>query len=206
MKSLTAVAILANVLAATQAGAQVTKCFYDLDKLPRNGPKFSDYPVQEMMESAPAPPDFRTDPKSRIFRTRIRTGLPKTPNFAGSYSVVSWGCGTDCALWTVVDGKTGQIIPPRFSVSINYVGKATPGPPNDPDDIGIDSRNRNPPKGLSAPSPGDWGTIYFKKSSRLIIVLGALNEEESSEGVHYYLLQDHALKLIRHVKLGCPDG
>ena len=44
------------------------------------------------------------------FRTRIRSEVKQGANFAGHYTVVSIGCGTNCANHALVDTKTGRII------------------------------------------------------------------------------------------------
>src|SRR5438105_1150903 len=35
---------------------------------------------------------------------------PDGPNFAGHYTVVTWGCGTECQMHAILDGRTGQFI------------------------------------------------------------------------------------------------
>jgi len=42
----------------------------------------------------------------RLYRTRIREGTALGANFAGHYSAVSIGCGSNCGMMFVVDLKT----------------------------------------------------------------------------------------------------
>ena len=38
--------------------------------------------------------------------------MAKGPNFAGTYTVVMWGCGSGCQSSVIVDAKTGKIYSP----------------------------------------------------------------------------------------------
>jgi len=53
-----------------------------------------------------------------MFRTKLREGAKKGPNFAGHYTVITWGCGTDCRLVAIVDARTGRVYFAPFTVSI----------------------------------------------------------------------------------------
>jgi hypothetical protein len=44
-----------------------------------------------------------------MFRTRLREGARKGPNFAGAFTVVVWGCGSSCQIVAVVDAMTGAL-------------------------------------------------------------------------------------------------
>jgi hypothetical protein len=77
---------------------------------------FSKYPVTSTYHGAPAPPRLST-PDERRFRTLITEGAKKGPNFAGHYTVVTWGCGAACASFAIVDAITGGVFTPPFGVS-----------------------------------------------------------------------------------------
>jgi hypothetical protein len=68
---------------------------------------FRKYPVRKY-KGKPAPPRLIT-PTQREFRTTIRGGARKGPNFAGHYTVVEWGCGSNCVVCAVVDAITGTV-------------------------------------------------------------------------------------------------
>jgi hypothetical protein len=71
---------------------------------------FSDFPAAEVHGGAPAIPDFENrDKEFASFRTRILEGLRAGPNFAGSYSVVQFGCGTGCLKVVVANTRTGKV-------------------------------------------------------------------------------------------------
>ncbi|HEV2762078.1 MAG TPA: hypothetical protein VGV38_03705, partial [Pyrinomonadaceae bacterium] len=85
-------------------------------------PRFEDYPVKEVYRGRPA--RVRLDSRqARMFRTRLREGARRGPNFAGRYAFVLWGCGTGCAQSGVVDLKTGRVsFPPVEYHDIFVVG------------------------------------------------------------------------------------
>lgn len=71
-------------------------------------PKFSDYPAGKPFSGKPAAAKVeRAD--DRMFRTRIREGAAKGPNFAGRFTVVQWGCGSGCASTVIVDAGSGTV-------------------------------------------------------------------------------------------------
>lgn len=78
---------------------------YSKERLPR----FEDFPVSEKFEDQPALANFSTNQDMLRFVTRITEGAQKGPNFAGHYTVISWGCGTECQSGVIVDAKTGAI-------------------------------------------------------------------------------------------------
>lgn len=71
--------------------------------------KFEDYPVEQVFEGVPAKVDFDSQPGSKLFFTRLTNGAAKGPNFAGVYTIVGWGCGTNCMSFSVVSAETGKV-------------------------------------------------------------------------------------------------
>ena len=64
----------------------------------------------ELYNGPLADPDFDTNPEALMFRTRIKiTCATEGVNFAGHYTLVSFGCGTACQANFVIDRKTGEI-------------------------------------------------------------------------------------------------
>jgi ankyrin repeat protein len=72
-------------------------------------PRFEDFPVARIYKGAPARVDLSSNPLARAYRTRIREGARKGPNFAGHYTVVTWGCGSNCEVNAIVDAPTGLV-------------------------------------------------------------------------------------------------
>ena len=70
---------------------------------------FSEFPVV-VYKSKLVPPDFKTDPKAKLFRTQIREQCKeKGINFAGHYTIAEWGCGSDCQQIAIIDRTNGKI-------------------------------------------------------------------------------------------------
>src|SRR5260221_11687562 len=78
-------------------------------------PRFEDYPATEIFKGSPAPPKFRR-PGDRLFRTKIREGAARGPNFAGHYTIADWGCGMGCISIAIVDAKDGRLYDAPFRV------------------------------------------------------------------------------------------
>ena len=72
-------------------------------------PKFKDYPATGSFSGSPAAPNFASMPEAREFRTQIAEQSKTGPNFAGYYTMISWGCGTACQSHAIVDAETGKI-------------------------------------------------------------------------------------------------
>ncbi|HEY2933695.1 MAG TPA: hypothetical protein VGK99_18310 [Acidobacteriota bacterium] len=77
-----------------------------------SNPSFRDYTVRRIYRGKPATVDLRSHPAARRFRTRLRRGSVKGPNFAGHFIVVTWGCGSSCQVHAIIDAKTGRVFFP----------------------------------------------------------------------------------------------
>ena len=74
-------------------------------------PTFADHPVASVYRGVPAAVDLSSHPVARTFRTLLRDGTRRGPNFAGRWTVVRLGCGTNCHSFAVVDAVTGRVYP-----------------------------------------------------------------------------------------------
>jgi hypothetical protein len=85
-------------------------------------PRFEDYSVSPPALQTVAKIDFKSDPKARRYRTVLREGAVLPPDFAGRCKVVSWGCGSPCHEFAIVDLKTGLVYvsPEGYSVGIGF--------------------------------------------------------------------------------------
>ena len=70
---------------------------------------FSRWPASESYTGPPAAVFIGADPQAKHFRIRLTEGAKHGPNFAGIYTVVEWGCGTNCQQVAVVDARTGRL-------------------------------------------------------------------------------------------------
>jgi hypothetical protein len=69
---------------------------------------FAQFRPEPRLHHSPAPPRL-SDPRARRFRTVLREAAKEGPNFNGHYRVVSWGCGTNCIEWAVIDLAGGDV-------------------------------------------------------------------------------------------------
>jgi len=72
-------------------------------------PAFDDFSVAPSRLKVVKPPDLSSHADARTFRTVLRNGAKAGVNFAGHYTVVTWGCGSPCKRLALVDRWTGQV-------------------------------------------------------------------------------------------------
>jgi hypothetical protein len=142
----------------------------------KNAPDFAQYAALERLTSEVAPVDLNSSSLARRFRTVLRQGATEGPNFAGIYTVVGWGCGSSCVSFAIINNKTGKVIAPSGINSVSGVELHA-------DDFEPHTNSKY------------WG-LRFKLDSKLLIVVGAINEDEKREGAFYYLLENEKLKPI----------
>lgn len=73
-------------------------------------PTFEEFPEVELPKLRAEDIDWKSHPGAWSFRTRLKEGLDKGPNFAGKYVVVTIGCGSPCQENWVINSETGKII------------------------------------------------------------------------------------------------
>ena len=66
---------------------------------------FEDFPAESVFQGKPAVPVLKRDLKR--FKTVIRQQAASGPNFAGAYTIVTWGCGSNCQHSVLIDAKKG---------------------------------------------------------------------------------------------------
>jgi hypothetical protein len=71
---------------------------------------FEKFAVQPRYSGEIYLPDFNDrDREFASYRTRIRYAVRNGANFAGRYSVMTIGCGTDCSFGYIIDVSTGKV-------------------------------------------------------------------------------------------------
>lgn len=71
--------------------------------------KFSSFKVP-LYRGILAQPDFKTDTSAILYRTQIKQQCKREGiNFAGHFTFVKWGCGSDCQAFAIVDRINGKI-------------------------------------------------------------------------------------------------
>ena len=138
-------------------------------------PRFEDFPAREKFMRKPAPVRL-LGRKARTFRTALRRGAAAGPNFAGHYTVATWGCGTFmCTGFAIINARTGDVyFPPKIqNVSLAW----------------LDQEEQVPMK--------------YKRNSRLLVLIGEVMFDDGStkKGKYFYLWQNNKLKLIRSAKI-----
>jgi hypothetical protein len=140
-------------------------------------PRFEDYPVTAIFKGTPALPKLRR-PGDRLFRTRIREGAAKGPNFAGHYTIADWGCGMGCVSIAIVDASDGRIYDAPFTALA----------------WGMPLMKHE----------GEFQPVDYKLNSRLLIVRGCPEEENC--GSYFYEWTGSRFKLIRKVAALAVQG
>lgn len=82
------------------------------------GTRFEDHAVTAIHRGRPAPVDITSNSTARQFRTLLKTGAESGPNFAGRFTVVVWGCGTECQSFAVIDARTGRVHDPPTAAEL----------------------------------------------------------------------------------------
>jgi hypothetical protein len=150
-------------------------------------PRFDSYPVLTE-EKVPNPKlDLSSNPIAERYRTVLRYQVSEGLNFAGHYRVAIWGCGMTCAMFAVVNLKTGQVITPKRASTVLGIHVAA-------DDF------------LPNAETGGRGFRYTTRSNLLVLV-GMLDEDESRDGAFYFVLQNEKLIPIHStiVKKSCEN-
>jgi hypothetical protein len=159
------------------------------DLADKDAPTFASYRVAIPQAFDTPKLDLRSNPTARMYRTVLRGEVARGPNFAGHYRVAVWGCGSSCSMFAVLNLNTGRVITPeRFSYTSGLY-------------LGVDNQKVFPE------SQKDYGLLAFTKDSRLLVVLGDLDEDESREGAFYFVLDHERLRLIHstQVKKNCEN-
>lgn len=79
------------------------------DGVPLRRPDFDRYPTRDIFHGRPAAPDLKSSKDARRFRTVLRDGASTGPNFAGHFTIITWGCGTQCQAHAIVDARSGRV-------------------------------------------------------------------------------------------------
>ena len=168
------IAALALSLGSAQAQDRPGWCRYTVLDVPRGAPKFEDYAVPRETVRHPAPVRM-AEPDARMFRTRLREAVAAAahggPDFAGHYALATWGCGTNCLGWGIVDLKTGRtgFLTTLQNNSIDF----------DRDDAVAAYARRHR-------ATYDFGVLLYSAHSDLLVTTGMQGEDEKRDGAAYY--------------------
>jgi hypothetical protein len=80
-----------------------------LASAPVHPPQFTEYPVSTRYTGPRALPLLQRGTAAWRYRSQIRRIAAGKPNFAGHYRIGTWGCGSECLHFAIVDAKTGMV-------------------------------------------------------------------------------------------------
>jgi len=176
------VAISSQAIAATTDDDGYNEYTIRESDIPEDAPRFQDFP-SKVFTGKNAPPNLRSDSRTKMYRTRLAESAKEKPNFAGHYILARWGCGTDCIQISIIDAITGQVYHPSgvtTNVAVNV------------EDLLLDESESRP----------NFGSIKFRTNSRLLMLIGMPEESVERRGISYYVWEHNQLRLIRHVHKG----
>jgi hypothetical protein len=70
--------------------------------------EFARYRAEAPLTRTAAKPDVRSG-RAHLYRTVLREEAKEGVNFNGHYRIASWGCGTNCIEWAVIDLAVGRV-------------------------------------------------------------------------------------------------
>lgn len=171
-----AIAIAAHAPAPAAAD---TECQIFLDAVRVPAPRFEDYPAKAERIAHPARVDLNSDPGAREFRTTLKRATQQGVNFAGHFSIATFGCGAGSVCWKIVDVRSGRVFSAKpAEISADNVGEKQP----------------RAPKGVT-----DLLWMRFRADSALLVLMGAPDEDESAEGVTYYRWTGERFELVKRI-------
>ncbi len=167
------------IVCVALAGAFDSECFAQA----KNTPSFASFKVP-VWRGRVAALDLNSHPLARKFRTGSREQIKEEGvNFAGRYTLLSFGCGTGCAINGFVDARTGRAyFPNAFIGWTGIVGDYDPPEGEDP-----------------------W---TYHSDSRLLRAVGRPNigrpgeERYGPSGIYYYEWAKNRLRLVKFIPVG----
>lgn len=143
--------------------------------------RFEDYSEIQKFTGKPATPVITTA-RAHQYRTVIRKKSESGPNFAGHYTITSWGCGSTCIGFAIVDARTGSVhFHPKALQVMQVPYQAEPVLQFRPDSrVLIISGEILPLDPNSSSGPENTGKFYYEWKNnrfRLLETVSILREE-----------------------------
>lgn len=150
-------------------------------------PRFADYPAKAQNVGT-IKVDLSTK-NARMFRTNLRNAAKTGVNFGGHFVITSWGCGTNCSEWAIIEGRTGKVFFPR---EFQGVGSGF-----------CEISWSKMPSDTPAETDEFYGGVYYKKNSRLLVLSGFKGGDLESNhpkcGNYYFEWTGTGLRQIKFV-------
>lgn len=166
-----ALTVIGAAAAASSGSAPAATCVNLSDLV--SPVAFARYPAEHATSATWRGPDV-TRGRAHLYRTMLRENVSGTPDFAGHYTVVHIGCGAGLACPAFVDRRTGRVFFPPAIRSVYFLPADTE------------------PAGATDP-------LTYQADSRLLVILGARNEEDRTSGVTQYDWRDGNPRQLRFV-------
>lgn len=160
---------------------------------------FDKYPVNTIFKGTPSKNiDITTHPWAHQFRTMLREGAKKGVNFAGHYTIATWGCGTGCFEFGIIDVHTGKVF---FPANLSRVTTYSAG------DFQLNGWTETEEESFLNSKPFLTENDMFRKDSSLLIIYGLPESEEvkyiqdtqhehEGKGLYYFSWENNELKLL----------
>jgi hypothetical protein len=133
-------------------------------------PTFEAYRTDVAIGS-PCNVDIATDPTAHHFRTVLSGAAKKGPNFAGRFAVASWGCGSGCVEWAIINLESGKVFFDKERLHLLWI-------------VGWDSTKN-----------GDF--LSFRRDSALLVVQGATDDNPHQVRRDYLRWTGVGVELLR---------
>lgn len=141
-------------------------------------PRFENFPAP-VYKGKRAPLKLSSG-NARTFRTRLTEGARDGVNFAGHYTLVSWGCGAGCLQVGIIDVRTGTVYFPEQLGGFQVW-------------FWSDDPNEE--------------VLRFKPDSRLLIMSGfPVSRSGEKGGIVYYEWTGTQLKLVKLIEKKREEG
>lgn len=134
-------------------------------------PSFESYPAKISQSSSETLQLALTTKLAKRHKTVITAEAAKPVNFAGQYRIATWGCGTDCRGFAIINKQTGAV----FTLpGVEYVAGV----------MGNDEER-----------------LSYRIDSNLFIITGMKNDDENEKGKFFYLWKKEKLNLLANVPI-----
>ncbi len=126
---------------------------------------FDQFAVSKIFRGTPARPRLESV-WARTYRTRIKEEVSEHgANFAGHYTLATWGCGAGCVSFAIVDVASGKVFDPPFEVltTADEAGNFFEGLVFKPDSALLIASG--------CPQEKDCGTRYYRWNGQKLVLL-----------------------------------
>ena len=81
-------------------------------------PNPEDFACSYVFSLTPVSVDLASHPQARTFRSELGEQARRSADFAGYYVAASWGCGSPCQQWALIDSRDGKVYFAPFTTAL----------------------------------------------------------------------------------------